>query len=87
MIQALDNTHSELTKHSGLHPGGDPENPSWHEQIARPLLTRHKLFGPHGDGSHGFDGGKAKKIHGNNNRFSFRVHGVTYELLVPVYKK
>lgn len=39
--------------HSGLHPGGVPIYDGKHEQIACPLFSLHKLFGPHGDGMHG----------------------------------
>jgi len=51
--------HSELTTHSGLHDGGLPRKLGWQEHTARPLVTRHTLFGPQGDGSHGFCGGRA----------------------------
>lgn len=45
--------HSELTTHSGLHVGGLPMYPVRHEQTAWPLISRHWLFGPQGDGLHG----------------------------------
>lgn len=53
-MHALSKLHSELTTHSGLHLGGAPKKPTWQEQTARLFVTRHMLFGPHGDGSHGF---------------------------------
>jgi hypothetical protein len=45
--------HSELTTHSGLHVGGLPMYPVRHEHTACPLVSRHWLFGPQGDGLHG----------------------------------
>jgi len=63
-MQALSALHSELTIHSGLHCGGVPMYPDWHEQTACPLLDLQLLLGPHGDGIHGFsfslDGAFAK---------------------------
>jgi hypothetical protein len=53
--------HSELTTHSGLHDGGLPKKFGWQEHTAWPLVMRHTLFGPHGDGSHGFCDGRAVK--------------------------
>ena len=45
--------HSELTTHSGLHVGGLPIYPGTQEHTAWPLISRHWLLGPHGDGWHG----------------------------------
>lgn len=43
-MQASCNLHSELTRHSGRHDGGDPIWPGRHEQAAAPLaLTVHSL--------------------------------------------
>lgn len=55
-IQALSNGHSALTTHSGLQPGGLPIYSSKQVQTACSLFTRHWLFGPQGDGKHGFLG-------------------------------
>lgn len=55
-MQALSNEHSELTTHSGRQAGAFPAKPGKHEQTATPLFSRHWLFGPHGDGLHGFIG-------------------------------
>lgn len=52
-IQARLLAHSELMVHSGLHPGGVPMYEGRQEQIAWPLLSLHKLFGPQGVGTHG----------------------------------
>lgn len=46
--------HSELWTHSGRHVGGLPMYPWTQEHAACPLVSRHWLFGPHGDGLHGF---------------------------------
>jgi len=46
--------HSELTTHSGLHVGGLPMYPVRHEHTACPFISRHWLFGPQGDGLHGW---------------------------------
>lgn len=70
LIQAFDNEHSELTKHSGRQFGGAPKKSGWQEHTARPLLMRQILFGPHGEGSHGFAGGVAVisiRISNNSN--------------------
>lgn len=53
---ALFGGHSELTTHSGLQFGGDPVYSGRQEQTACPLILRHWLFGPHGDGLHGLTG-------------------------------
>ena len=39
--------------HSGLHAGGLPMKPGTQEHTACPLISRHWLFGPQGDGLHG----------------------------------
>lgn len=52
--QALSNAHSELTIHSGLQCGGAFMLPSKQEQTGLSFCTRHTLYGPHGDGTHGF---------------------------------
>lgn len=44
---------SVLTTHSGLHVGGLPMYPVTHVQTAKPLISLHWLFGPHGDGLQG----------------------------------
>ncbi len=41
------------TIHSGLHVGGFPIKPGKQEQTAWPFISRHWLFGPHGDGLQG----------------------------------
>lgn len=40
-IQALSYEHSELTIHSGRHPGGLPVYSGKHEQTAWPDTSRH----------------------------------------------
>lgn len=58
LTQALLRGQSGLITHSGRHPlvDGDPSYPSKHSQMAAPFITRQRVFGPHGDGTHGFDG-------------------------------
>lgn len=46
--------HSEFCVHSGRHDGGLPIYPLTHEHTACSLITLHWLFGPQGDGLHGF---------------------------------
>lgn len=58
--QAWFNGHSELETHSGLQVGGLPINPGTQEHTACWFISRHWLFGPHGDGEHGFFGISAK---------------------------
>lgn len=58
-MQAACWSHSELVTHSGRQFGGEPIKPNWHEQVGRSPITRQMLFGPHGDGSHGFCGTSA----------------------------
>lgn len=55
-IQALLLAHSVLTTHCGLHNGGIPLKLGRQEQLDWPFTLRHRLLGPHGDGSHGFVG-------------------------------
>lgn len=55
-MQALLLAHSVLTTHSGLHNGGVPLKLGRQEQLDWPFILRHRLLGPHGDGSHGFVG-------------------------------
>lgn len=52
--QALSWAHSELITHSGRQFGGIPINSAWHEHTACWFTSWHWLYGPHGDGSHGF---------------------------------
>lgn len=52
--QAWLSGHSELDIHSGLHVGGLPTNPGTQEHTAWEFISRHWLFGPHGEGLHGF---------------------------------
>lgn len=54
--------HSELVTHSGLQVGGLPMYPTAHEQTAWPLISLHWLFGPQGDGLHGFLGIGSKNL-------------------------
>lgn len=54
LIQARIGGHSEFDTHSGRHIGGEPTNDGKQVQIAWPLYSRHLLFGPHGEGTHGF---------------------------------
>lgn len=62
-IQASCSLHSELTRHSGRHDGGEPTWPDRHEQAAALLeLTVHSLYGPQGDGEHGDCGGPASNF-------------------------
>lgn len=56
LTQALLGAHSELTTHSGLHPGGVPIYVGKHEHTPWPLISRHWLFGPQGEGTQGFIG-------------------------------
>lgn len=51
--QAWFRGHSLLWTHSGRHVGGLPINPGTHEQTPCPFISRHWLFGPHGDGWQG----------------------------------
>lgn len=53
LMHALSRKHSELNVHSGRQAGGLPTQYSTHEQIAWPFVSRHWLYGPHGDGMHG----------------------------------
>lgn len=53
LLQALLKTQSELTIHSGWQVGGEPVNPTIHEQTACWYISRQILFGPHGDGLQG----------------------------------
>lgn len=55
-MQARCCEHSELTRHSGRQDGGVPWYPGLQEQTARSFMTRQILYGPHGDGVHGFCG-------------------------------
>lgn len=57
LTQALFCGHSELTIHSGWHEGGVPIKPLSQVHTLWPLMTRQRLFGPHGDGWHGSSGG------------------------------
>lgn len=54
LTQAWFNGQSELTTHSGLHDGGVPIKLGTQVQTAWPFTALHWLFGPHGDGLHGF---------------------------------
>lgn len=54
LTQACDGGHSELETHSGLHSGGTPRWPGWQEQTGAFPTGLHMLFGPHGEGPHGF---------------------------------
>lgn len=56
--------HSELTRHSGRQAGGVPRNSDWQVHTAWSLDTLQILFGPHGDGMHGFllITGKSEKV-------------------------
>lgn len=45
--------HSLLIVHSGLQLGGDPINSFWQVHTACEFTSRHRLFGPQGDGVHG----------------------------------
>lgn len=56
LAQAWLREHSLLTIHSGWQKGGDPLYCGRHEQTATLDDMRHRLFGPQGDGSHGFNG-------------------------------
>lgn len=48
--------HSPLLTHSGRQFGGDPVNSGRHEQEGKLLISLHCELGPHGFGTHGFDG-------------------------------
>lgn len=54
LLQACVRGQSELTMHSGLQVGGVPKNPNTQEQTGWPLISLQTLFGPHGEGEHGF---------------------------------
>lgn len=77
-MQALFTGHSELTTHSGLHPGGVPMNSGKQEQIATPSLSLHTLSGPQGDGLQGFatsssrDAIKSKKFWDIKKKFQHK---------------
>jgi len=62
--QALLRGQSGLITHSGRHPlvVGDPSYPCKHSQIAAPFITRQRVFGPQGDGTHGSDGTGSKQL-------------------------
>lgn len=63
LTQLLDESHSELTIHSGLQLGGVPKNPETHVHETSPLLLLHTELLPHGLGVHGFLGvGSARNI-------------------------
>lgn len=51
--QALSAGHSELSTHSGRHPGGTPIYVGKQEQTDCWFTTRHWLFEPHGEGWQG----------------------------------
>jgi hypothetical protein len=53
-IQALSWGQSVLTIHSGLHAGGEPTCPAWHEQTGCSPTTWHSLYSPHKEGKQGF---------------------------------
>lgn len=53
LLHALFCRQSELTTHSGRHVGGLPIYPGVHVHTACPLISRHWLFGPQGDGTQG----------------------------------
>lgn len=48
--------HSELTTHSGRHPGGVPMYSGKHEHTACSFTVLHWLLGPQGEGWQGFFG-------------------------------
>lgn len=48
--------HSALVVHSGRHMGGFPMKDGKHEHTAWLLSSLHWLFGPHGEGIHGYIG-------------------------------
>lgn len=54
LTHALFKGHSELTTHSGRQAGGDPTNVATQEHTAWPFTSLHWLFGPQGEGTHGF---------------------------------
>lgn len=54
--QDLVGKQSELMIHSGRHDGGLPIYPRTQEQTPCPLIFRHWLFGPQGDGKQGLAG-------------------------------
>lgn len=56
LMQAKFWGHSELTTHSGLHPGGLPTKLGRHVHTGWLLTSLHWLFGPQGDGWQGFLG-------------------------------
>lgn len=53
LIQALSVAHSLLMVHSGRQFGGVPFMSGWQLQTACKFISRHKLFGPHGEGVQG----------------------------------
>ena len=52
--QDLSNKHSELVRHSGRQLGGEPVKLGIQEQMAWPFISLHWLWGPQGEGWHGF---------------------------------
>lgn len=54
LMQASFSAQSVFTIHSGRQAGGLPINPGIHVHIAWLLKLWHRLFGPQGDGLHGF---------------------------------
>lgn len=55
-MQLLEESHSELTVHSGRQLGGDPKNSGIQEHVAWSLLFLQTELLPHGFGMHGFCG-------------------------------
>lgn len=62
LIQDLSKLHSLLVIHSGRQYGGFPTKPLKQVQDDVSPTSRHKAFGPHGDGMQGvFVGGFTSK--------------------------
>lgn len=59
-MQAREGAQSVLWIHSGRQLGGFPIKPPRQAQLAWPFASLHKLFGPHGEGSHGLLAGTVK---------------------------
>ena len=55
-MQAWSKEQSELIIHSGLHVGGILMYSGKHEHVGWLLFILQILFGPQGDGRHGFSG-------------------------------
>lgn len=78
LIQALFNAQSEVVVHSGLQVGGLPKYPGKQEHTACSLITRQTLFGPQGEGLHGFVGTRTANMIFIKKYVSFYNNNLTF---------